>query len=503
MGKSNPNLRVEYITENPRATDQDVLVYCKEFCEMYEQKVNEGKIPYDAAYQKRRDKGELPAEEAFRRLDDYALIENEFLRLCESAQLTMLPVNLIKPDVYAIENGLAFEGRKRKMVARQTSTPSPNPGSAIGADHILADKEKVIKEKDIYIPTAEEDPDAFFNAEVAAELEYQSQCPYFDMEDSFITIETAAEAMNEAAKTRDPVLLWKKFWIEGEICCLFADTNIGKSIYAVQIAEHISQFRKVLYLDFEMSRKQFSKRYTDDNGVMHEFNPNFIRGFIDSTKLKASTNVEDEIILRIEQAATHCHCDTVIIDNITYLCNDSISAEAAGNLMMKLVDLKNRRKFSILVLGHTKKRDATLPLTANDLAGSKRIINFLDAAFCIGVSVRDNEIRYIKEIKNRQFSIMHGEDNVILCEITKDDGWLHFRERGFGKERALLREPKDGDERKLEESVKTLRDGGMSFRDIGRRLGISHMKAKRICDQSAKEEQDDLVKTDESSPAQN
>ena len=47
----------------------------------------------------------------------------------------------------------------------------------------------------------------------------------------------ANETMKEAAKLKDRVALYKKLWYEGEISVLFAMSNLGKSILAVQIAE--------------------------------------------------------------------------------------------------------------------------------------------------------------------------------------------------------------------------------------------------------------------------
>ncbi len=42
----------------------------------------------------------------------------------------------------------------------------------------------------------------------------------------------------EQAKTRPiPKMLFGEFWFEGEICILFADTNLGKSILAVRFPE--------------------------------------------------------------------------------------------------------------------------------------------------------------------------------------------------------------------------------------------------------------------------
>ena len=78
----------------------------------------------------------------------------------------------------------------------------------------------------------------------------------------------------EQAKTRPiPQMLFGEFWFEGELCILFADTNLGKSILAVQIGNSISRCEQIrgfklettkqpiLYFDFELSDKQFENRY--------------------------------------------------------------------------------------------------------------------------------------------------------------------------------------------------------------------------------------------------
>jgi hypothetical protein len=41
------------------------------------------------------------------------------------------------------------------------------------------------------------------------------------------------------------------------------------------------------------------------------------------------------------------------------------------------------------------------PLSANDLQGSKMLINFCDSAFAIGKSSNDKDLRYLKQIKQR------------------------------------------------------------------------------------------------------
>src|SRR5574344_3015801 len=76
-----------------------------------------------------------------------------------------------------------------------------------------------------------------------------------------MSIEIANEEVDEALKQSTPQALWETCWYEGEVCCLFADSNCGKSILAYQIADEISRKQKVLYFDFELTAKQFQLRY--------------------------------------------------------------------------------------------------------------------------------------------------------------------------------------------------------------------------------------------------
>lgn len=66
-----------------------------------------------------------------------------------------------------------------------------------------------------------------------------------------MSIKTANRTILEASLLPTPRALWDSFWYEGELSCLFADSNVGKSILAVQIADRIARTDNVMYLDFE------------------------------------------------------------------------------------------------------------------------------------------------------------------------------------------------------------------------------------------------------------
>lgn len=290
-------------------------------------------------------------------------------------------------------------------------------------------------------------------------------------------VATASQWLRTAADTPDPVMLYGPLWFENEVACLFADTNAGKSILAVQIADHVARSgRRVLYFDFEMTAKQFQLRYTAANGrTLFAFHENFMRVELSQ---KAAPCATAEIIDAIRSVATSHDARVLIIDNITWLCNRCEEGDAAGSLMQALVELKRSYGLSILVLAHTPKRPAGTPLTQNCLAGSKRIANFLDSIFAIGRDYTEpiGNARYIKQIKVRSARETLGEGNVMRCIVGKEDnGNLRFDHIGYGRESDLLqaRPTADAHREQLCRQAAELSARGMSLRQIARELGVS------------------------------
>ncbi len=69
------------------------------------------------------------------------------------------------------------------------------------------------------------------------------------------TVKTAKRWI-EQAKTRPiPQMLFGEFWFEGELCILFADTNLGKSILAVQIGNSISRGEQIRGFQLETPKQ--------------------------------------------------------------------------------------------------------------------------------------------------------------------------------------------------------------------------------------------------------
>lgn len=162
-----------------------------------------------------------------------------------------------------------------------------------------------------------------------------------------MSIKTANRTILEASQLPTPRALWDSFWYEGELSCLFADSNVGKSILAVQIADRIARTDNVLYLDFELSEKQFQLRYTDEYGKPYTFPERLYRVSLDSDAL-LDADFEGTIIGSIEQMAQQTRCRIFIVDNLTYLCCAMEKGDAAGRLMIQLNNLKRDTGFPSL-----------------------------------------------------------------------------------------------------------------------------------------------------------
>lgn len=294
-------------------------------------------------------------------------------------------------------------------------------------------------------------------------------------------VKSANKTLTDAAAMKEPNKLYDELWYEDELCCLFADSNVGKSIYAVQIANEVAKTQKVLYFDFELSEQQFLKRYKDDKTKqLYHFPSNLYRVYMEHLKVYCKADeLADKIMEDIEKCVRKTNAKAIIIDNLTWIISNAKSVQIASELMKRLTALKHKENLSILILAHTTKRNMSKPITQNDLGGSKMIFNFLDAAFSIGVSAKDPNVRFIKQVKVRSSDFNYDESNVMLCEIEKKDSFLQFVTVGYDEESEHLKKHKDNDKQQIIADIKLMQAEGKSIRQIAKELGMSHATVAR------------------------
>jgi len=165
--------------------------------------------------------------------------------------------------------------------------------------------------------------------------------------EELFTVNTANQWLQQASERPVPKMLFGRFWFEGELCILFADSNLGKSILAVQIGNSInigvpmipfsveSQPQPILYCDFELTDKQFEIRYSNNYQDHYAFHDDFYRAELNpgSEVPKGFDNFDEYLIASLERIIVQSGVKVIIVDNLTYLRNETEQAKNALSLM--------------------------------------------------------------------------------------------------------------------------------------------------------------------------
>ena len=297
--------------------------------------------------------------------------------------------------------------------------------------------------------------------------------------------------IDDAKKSPIPKMIFSEFWYQNELSILFADTNVGKSILALQIGNcvakgiSIPEFKnelepqKVLLFDFELSPKQVENRYSANYQDHYVFNDNLLRVEINPLEpLPAMYDSFDDFLCTSIESAIVAHgAKIIIIDNLTYLKTETEKSKDAIPLMRFLNEQKKKHGLSILVLAHTPKRNSSRPITVNDLMGSKMLSNFCDSIFAISFSAEGKCIRYIKQIKQRNTELIYGAENVVVCKLEKEHNFLQFNFQSFDDEaNHLVKTSKDD----IYHEIKDLKAKNMSNVSIAEKLNMSEGNVRKI-----------------------
>ena len=280
-----------------------------------------------------------------------------------------------------------------------------------------------------------------------------------DNNETVFDYSTMNEIINEGMKEEKRKALYKNLWFEKELTILFGETNCGKSLLALQIAEEIAKGgEKVMYFDYEMNMSQLCDRYSNEERTKrYEFSENLIRARIDFDLECDFKARRERLFMRLEEAASKSNIKVFIVDNITCLHPNLSDTEQAARFTIEFRTFMNKLGASILLLGHSPKLQSKGVITLDRLGGSKQISNFIDACFCIGKTTGEINKVYIKQLKARS------------CPIT-----LH---EGHADEKKLLKGEADITPEK--EKAHQLYKEGKSYREIAKIIGKSDKTIKK------------------------
>src|SRR5206468_8871420 len=140
----------------------------------------------------------------------------------------------------------------------------------------------------------------------------QNQVGLFDLH-------TANETMAIALCQPDPVYLFPVLFLEKEFTIVFADPGAGKTVFCFSAAmEMAKDGHMVLYLDLELSKKQWQRRYTSDDGQIIKFPETLYRiDFARLTEFPKGFSYEDYFFDSLIQALEKTQAKIIFLDNLT------------------------------------------------------------------------------------------------------------------------------------------------------------------------------------------
>ncbi len=322
------------------------------------------------------------------------------------------------------------------------------------------------------------------------------------MEERECKLRSANDWMREAKKRPIPRALFGEFWREGEMAVLFGDTGKGKSALAMQIAESIAAGRgfgpfamkveaqPVLYLDLEMSDKQFETRYAADHDggdarflhKHHTFPAGLIREEFDPAEcwIESGVRPADVFYRELRRRVVQSKAKAVIIDSLTCLKRSYYGTRETLEMLLVLKRLRKELGLSILVLIQTPKQKDSQPITA-DLTSLRMLSTRADSVFGIGQSRSGPDWRYLKRVRSVSDAIHFDGLHVPEFRLKKIDGnFLGFDFERFAPEIELISDLYSHEQWETINKIKELTDKGKSIREIAAEIGLPKTTVHRL-----------------------
>jgi DnaB-like helicase N terminal domain/AAA domain len=279
----------------------------------------------------------------------------------------------------------------------------------------------------------------------------------------YFRVRSMNQVILDATKEANVLRFASSFLFSNDLAFCFAPPGVGKSIFAIQIAEAVAQgvsvLRtpekdillneappiKVLFFDFELRDKEIEMRYSDTDAPSNKyvFSDNFYR--VDGNPLFESvpdgTDIAKFIIRKLEDIIIKEEPKLVIIDNITRLAGENISDPAVARRIMERLDgIRKKHSISMLVVAHTTKQyNKATAIEESSMGGAAAFANFATTLWGLGRSTVDNNEFYLKQLKVRNGIKEYESDNVIVLRKTKrDNNFLCFTFERFDEESNLI-----------------------------------------------------------------
>jgi hypothetical protein len=323
------------------------------------------------------------------------------------------------------------------------------------------------------------------------------------------------------------------FWAERELCILAGDGGVGKSFVALQVARQLTlpmqnseckispspnpspereglnsfpvtdeipklvwddgdvwgdktppsdaprqpppqegDFKKVLYVDWELTEEEFVARWGSDE-VPENF---FWMGF--HTEGVMPQYIPDKIDWLLQNFATTVHdtgANVLIIDQPDRL---HLSPQKWNEFLMKLKAMMRKHDLSVMLVLSNKVRHLGRPCGLNNIPKGNILIPVADSVVMMAQNQRRTCERYFKVLKNRNRASAENLEFVDIIELEEQDGYLNIHPWGYQRERDML--PPNAAERKNQRIMEAekLWNSGLSCLEVGEKMYVAESTIK-------------------------
>lgn len=314
-----------------------------------------------------------------------------------------------------------------------------------------------------------------------------------DVETSESVVRLFRDCVAEHDAAEEPRELAGHLWREGEVALLVGESGAGKSVFAVEVADRITEpydskpldctvdRTNVLYVDLEMTKRQIGMRYTyeldpGDSREDYEFNERLFRMQLDPLALVAGRTPEETakiLVTKISTAVREKDIKVVVIDSITALKRSYYGATELMPIIRRLRNLADRQGLSILITAAIAQRESAAPLTLRDLGGLRLAASCVDTVFAIARCCVAADMRYIKHLTSRNSQVVYDRNKVLVYEIGFSGNFLGLEFATYWPEAKAHGNGKDFAKDSLIEDIVKLRNEGHTLREIALQVGRS------------------------------
>ena len=276
-----------------------------------------------------------------------------------------------------------------------------------------------------------------------------------------------------------PIPIVDSLLYEKDILGIAGSTNVGKSVFSLQLSTciamgvpfmtfNIPRPRKVMHVQFELKDEGFARLIKVTSQTLleqcpveaHRFEENCV--FLSSGQRDLFTDKYDAI----EANLRHTDVDVLVIDNLNTSVGVDVSKnEMAMEVLRKLINLKQKYNLAIIMVSHHKKIDVPAPIDISQMLGGSAYTNSLDFICQLANTKRADGIKVMKITKVRAHSKFHNVPLALKLHNYHDDDEkqkLYFDYlRPLPKNEIFwLTDPKESNEEKV---LKAIASGGDNF----------------------------------------